>query len=161
GADRPRSGSRPPARARRGARGWSGGAWPDRRGGTPRRALSRAGGRDAGGARTVSALQKMMLVLAGVALAACGSGPPQPAPLDPRSEACSSCRMAVSELRFAAQVVAPGELPRFFDDLGCLGTFVKAGRAPEAATAFVAEHRTRNWLRADRAVYTRVASVAT
>ena len=100
-------------------------------------------------------------ILAGLALAACASRPPEPAPLDTRSEACSSCRMAVSEARFASQIVPPGELPRFFDDLGCLGTFVKAGHAPAGAVAFVADHRTGAWVRADHAVYTRVARLAT
>jgi copper chaperone NosL len=100
-------------------------------------------------------------VLAGLALTACASGAPEPAPLDTRNEACSSCRMTVSEARLASQIVAPGELPRFFDDLGCLGTFVKAGRVPAGATAFVADHRTAAWVRGDQAVYTRVANLAT
>jgi copper chaperone NosL len=69
--------------------------------------------------------------------------------------------MAVSDARFAAQIVAPGELPRFFDDVGCLATFVKAGRAPAGATAFVADHRTHEWARADAAVYTQVPGLAT
>jgi copper chaperone NosL len=69
--------------------------------------------------------------------------------------------MVVSEARFAAQVVAPGELPRFFDDLGCLSAFLKAGRAPAEATVFVADHRTRAWVRADAAVYARVPTLAT
>ena len=93
--------------------------------------------------------------------AACAPGPPRPADLDPRHEACATCRMAVSERRFASQVVAPGEVPRFFDDLGCLATFLKSGRAPAAAAAFVADHRTHAWVPAERAVYTRVPSLAT
>jgi copper chaperone NosL len=103
-------------------------------------------------------------VVIGLSLAtfatACG-GPPGPASLDTRNEACASCRMAVSDARFAAQLVAPGELPRFFDDLGCLADYLKAGRAPAGALAFVADHRTKGWLAADRAVYTRVPGLAT
>jgi copper chaperone NosL len=57
--------------------------------------------------------------------------------------------------------VAPGEEPRFFDDIGCLATFVKAGRAPAGATAFVTDYRTRDWIRADRAVYARVPGLQT
>ena len=92
---------------------------------------------------------------------ACTGGAPEPAALDTRNEACASCRMAVSDARFASQLVAPGELPRFFDDLGCLAGYLKAGKAPAEAVAFVADHRTKAWLRADRAVYTRVAGLAT
>jgi copper chaperone NosL len=69
--------------------------------------------------------------------------------------------MAVSSAVFASQLVAPGELPRFFDDLGCLAGFVKAGKAPAGAVAFVADHRTKAWVRADRAVYTRVPGLET
>jgi copper chaperone NosL len=100
-----------------------------------------------------------MLALA--LLAACTSGAPEPAALDTRHEACASCRMAVSSAAFASQLASPGELPRFFDDLGCLADFLRAGRAPAGAVAYVADHRTKAWVRADRAVYTRVASLET
>ena len=69
--------------------------------------------------------------------------------------------MAVSSGVFASQLVAPGEVPRFFDDLGCLADHLKAGKAPAGATAFVADHRTKAWIRADRAVYTRVPGLET
>jgi copper chaperone NosL len=95
-----------------------------------------------------------------VSLVACG-GDLQPAPLDTRNEQCASCRMAVSTPVFAAQLVAPGENPRFFDDLGCLANYLKAGKAPSGAVAFVADHRTKEWVRADRAVYTRVPGLET
>ncbi len=95
-----------------------------------------------------------------VALVACSSAP-QPSPLDTRNEQCASCRMAVSTAVFASQLVAPGEIPRFFDDLGCLADFLRAGKAPAGAVAFVADHRTKAWLRADRAVYTRVPGLET
>jgi copper chaperone NosL len=69
--------------------------------------------------------------------------------------------MAVSSAVFASQLVAPGEVPRFLDDLGCLADFLRAGRAPAGAVAFVADHRTKAWVRADRAVYTRVPGLET
>jgi copper chaperone NosL len=106
----------------------------------------------------VGALALIPVAALGVA---CGGGEPQPAALDTRNEQCASCRMAVSDARFAAQVVAPGELPRFFDDVGCLADFVRAGKAPAGAVAFVADHRTKAWLRAERAVYTRVPGLET
>jgi copper chaperone NosL len=96
-----------------------------------------------------------------LSLAACGGGEPRPAPLDTRNEQCAACRMSVSSAVFASQIVAPGELPRFFDDLGCLAGYMKAGKAPAGAVAFVADHRTKSWVRADRAVYTRVPGLET
>jgi copper chaperone NosL len=95
-----------------------------------------------------------------LSLVACG-GDLQPAALDTRNEQCASCRMAVSTAVFASQLVAPGENPRFFDDLGCLADFLKAGKAPSRAAAFVADHRTKAWVRADHAVYTRVPGLET
>jgi copper chaperone NosL len=104
---------------------------------------------------------RAVAIAAAAALAACASGPARPAPLDTRGEACASCRMAVSEARFASQLVAAGELPRFFDDLGCLSTYLRTGKPPSEATVFVTDHRTREWVRADRAVYTRLPGLAT
>lgn len=98
-------------------------------------------------------------------LFACGcspAGPPPPAPLDTANEACRHCRMMVSDARFAAQLVAPREEPMFFDDLGCLRDFLAENPEKSAPfTAWVADHRTRAWVLADRAVYTRVATLST
>ena len=103
------------------------------------------------------------LLLAALLLAgSCSSGGPEPAPLDTANEACRHCRMMVSDGRFAAQLVAPGEEPMFFDDVGCLRDFL-AGHPDERAgfTAYVADHRTRAWVLRGQAVYTRVESLAT
>lgn len=101
------------------------------------------------------------IVLFAALAAACGGGAPEPAALDTRNEQCASCRMAVSDARFSSQLVAPGELPRFFDDIVCLADYLKAGKASAGAVAFVADHRTKAWVRADAAVYTRVPGLQT
>jgi copper chaperone NosL len=102
------------------------------------------------------------LAIAVAALAAaCGSAPPPPATLDPGADACSYCRMIVSDTRFASQIVAPYEEPRFFDDLGCLGHYLaNSPELPAGAVVYVADHRTKGWVRADRAVYTRVDALS-
>jgi copper chaperone NosL len=65
--------------------------------------------------------------------------------------------MVVSDQRFASQVVAPSEEPRFFDDMGCLGRYLAGASAlPAHARVYVADHRTRAWVPAEHAVYTRV-----
>lgn len=97
-----------------------------------------------------------------VLLSACAAGPPAPAVLDTRNESCGWCRMTVSDARFAGQIVAPSEEPRFFDDIGCLAHYVEAAKAlPQGAIAYVADHRTRAWTRADAALYTLAPSVGT
>lgn len=69
--------------------------------------------------------------------------------------------MMVSDQRTAAQIVAPGEEAIFFDDLGCLSSWLgKQPRAP-GATIYVADHRTREWVPADKAVFTRAPELQT
>lgn len=93
---------------------------------------------------------------------ACAQAPPPPSTLDTKNEQCAWCRMAVSDGRFAAQIVAPAEEPRFFDDVGCLRDYLKAARTrPAMAVAYVADHRTKAWVPAARAVYARVPSIET
>jgi len=99
--------------------------------------------------------------IAGLAVGACAAAAQQPAAVDTRHDACAQCRMTVSDVRFAGQIVAPGEEPRFFDDLGCLRTFVAAGSVPAGATAYVADHRTKKWVVAARAVYVKNEKVMT
>lgn len=95
-------------------------------------------------------------------LAACASGPPAPAVLDTKNESCGWCRMALSEARFAAQLVAPSEEPKFFDDIGCVAHYVAAAPSlPRGAVVYVADHRTKAWVRAEAALYTAVPSLAT
>jgi copper chaperone NosL len=79
----------------------------------------------------------------------------QPATVDTRNDLCTYCRMPVSDVRFAGQIVAPGEEPRFFDDLGCLRDYLKKNGAPKGATAYVADHRTKAWVVAAKAIYLR------
>jgi copper chaperone NosL len=70
--------------------------------------------------------------------------------------------MAVSSPAFAAQIVAPGEEPLFFDDLGCLVTYLGQHTSVDArAVAYVADHRTRAWVPAAGATITRVDGLGT
>ena len=95
-------------------------------------------------------------------MSGCAGGPPRPATLDARNDACGACRMAVSNPRFAAQIVAPGEEPIFFDDLGCLADYLRQHPTlPAQAMIYVADHRTSEWADATAAVFTRVAGLDT
>ena len=92
----------------------------------------------------------------------CAGGAPRPATLDARNDACGACRMAVSNSRFAAQIVAPGEEPIFFEDVGCLANYLRQHPTqPARAMIYVADHRTSEWAGATGAVFTRVAGVDT
>lgn len=95
-----------------------------------------------------------------VLASACGGARVQPAALE--AVPCAHCWMTVSDPTLAAQIAAPGEEPRFFDDIGCLAAYLKAHPSQsEGAVAFVADHRTREWVPASEAVFTRVPAIET
>jgi copper chaperone NosL len=98
-----------------------------------------------------------LLLIFFLALAtACSSGTLDPVHFDAAVEPCRFCRMTGSDGRTAAQLVAPGQEAQFFDDIGCLRDYLRQrGTAPGDSVAFVADHRTGEWVRADQALYTR------
>lgn len=100
-------------------------------------------------------MKRMLGLLAAGAALSCAGGAPGPAALDTKTETCRSCRMPVSDARLAAQIVAPGEEPGFFDDIGCLRDYLARSPARPGSAAYVADHRTKGWTRASAAVYTR------
>jgi copper chaperone NosL len=106
--------------------------------------------------------RELLITLASVAgAAACRSAGRGPVPLDAGHVNCAYCRMGVTDRRFASQVLVPGDDPRFFDDLGCLGHFLAdTADLPAGTRVYVADHRTRTWVAADRAIYTRVESLS-
>ena len=102
-----------------------------------------------------------IFALAAAILSCTGADAP-PAPLDTKNEACRSCRMPVSDARLAAQLAAPGEEPKFFDDLGCMRAYLDLSTSlPEGSIVFVADHRTRRWVRASQAVFTKTPGIET
>lgn len=110
--------------------------------------------------RPAATLTGRALFLALAVLAANGCGQVSPGTLDPAHDQCAQCRMVVSNAMTAAQLVAPFENPVFFDDFGCLRKYLADTPAlsPRAAI-FVTDHRTGEWVRADRALYTRAKAV--
>jgi copper chaperone NosL len=74
---------------------------------------------------------------------------------------CAGCRMTVSDLRFAGQLVASGEEPRFFDDIGCMRKYLSKNREQAAWTAFVSDYRSRKWIAADAAHFWKCEAIET
>jgi copper chaperone NosL len=109
-------------------------------------------------------IRQWTLCLAMLTAVACGGvgGRAEPAALDTRHDACAACRMSVSSRTFAAQIVAPGEEPLFFDDIGCLARYLTdQPRTAPGAVAYVADHRTGAWVPAATAIYTTVPTMTT
>lgn len=75
---------------------------------------------------------------------------------------CSFCRMAISEKRFAAEIITDNEEVFKFDDIGCLLRYRKASADKiKIAAIFVADYETRDWIKADEAFFVRSAAVKT
>lgn len=93
---------------------------------------------------------------------ACANEAPKPEALHVHNESCAWCRMAISDHRLAAQLVAPNEETKFFDEIGCLRDYLAAQKElPDGALAYVTDHRTEQWIRADRAVYAKATGLDT
>jgi copper chaperone NosL len=99
-----------------------------------------------------------LMVLIGSGCSASGF---TPAPFNPAHDACAFCRMVGSDGRSAGQIVAPGEEPRFFDDIGCLRDYLRRGDVLSSAAAYVVDHRSGVWIDAAQATYTRQAALPT
>jgi len=78
-------------------------------------------------------------------------------------ESCAFCRMTISQADFSSQVLMPGELPLFFDDLGCLHSYLTSTIPPQDGNSavFVIDRRTKGWVAAPSAVFARVPGLAT
>ena len=105
-------------------------------------------------------MTRSLVAVALVVLASCASGDPRPADVQ-AGTTCAECRMTVVDRTLASQLVAPGEEPRVFDDLGCLAAYLGAHPLPEGATVFVADHSTGAWVAAGDALYSRDPAIAT
>jgi copper chaperone NosL len=101
------------------------------------------------------------LMFVAALLPGCAGREPKPAALDRRNEACQSCRMPVSEARLASQLVAAGEEPLFFDDLGCLRDYLIQHPAVRGTVAYVVDHRSGAWILAGRAVFSKCGGIET
>jgi copper chaperone NosL len=103
-------------------------------------------------------MTRLLTTLAALASAlACGTVPAGPVTIDLKNDTCAHCRMGIVSTTTAAQVVAAGEEPRFFDDIGCLRDYLAGAALTSDAVVFVADHRTGDWIDARRAVVTKTS----
>lgn len=94
-------------------------------------------------------------ILAGAICAACAAGPPRPESIRLGEDSCAHCRMTIVSIKTAAQIVAPGGEPVMFDEIGCLRSYLGDHPLAADAVAYVADHRTGEWVDAGRAVFSR------
>lgn len=98
---------------------------------------------------------KAVVLAAALCACSCGGAPPRPETIRPGEDACAQCRMTILSLETAAQIVAPGAEPVFFDDLRCLTDYRARTLLTGDAVVFVADHATGEWIDERDAVITR------
>ena len=106
-------------------------------------------------------LLAVALLFALLALANCQTKRIEPVAIV-AEDACSYCRMAISEKQFAAEFVDSESTAFKFDDIGCLANFIKKQKNSAKPVAyFVMDFENREWVKAENAFYVRTSEVST
>lgn len=106
-------------------------------------------------------LSAWSLILGVAVFANCQKQAVAPVPIA-SEEMCSYCRMAISEKRFAAELIDSESQAFKFDDIGCLVNFVRNKKSSSKPVAyFVMDFDAREWVKAESAFYVRSSEVAT
>ena len=100
--------------------------------------------------RGLSREYSMAMILSLVPLLGCGASEIKPVDIFPE-DMCAHCRMAVSDQRFAAEIISDAREPFKFDDIGCMEDFQKENSNLKIAARFFKDYETKNWIVPERA----------
>lgn len=78
-------------------------------------------------------------------LAGCGPQAVRPVEIYPE-DMCALCRMAISDQRFASEIVEENGTAHKFDDLGCLAQYRSRTKGLEVAGVFLKDYETGDWV---------------
>lgn len=94
------------------------------------------------------------LILAGLLLAACSSGPDLETPPDIRygEDSCDRCLMIINEARYAAAYMTDDGETRRFDDIGGMVAYTQEV-TEDVAVFWVHDFDTEEWLKGEAAFY--------
>ena len=95
-----------------------------------------------------------MMILLWCFVAGCGPSEIKPVDIYPE-DMCAYCRMAVSEVRCASEIVAESGETFKFDDISCLDAFRSARTEVKSAAIFVMDYERKTWIRWEQAVVIR------
>ncbi len=92
-------------------------------------------------------MRPVTIILVLLLLTGCKSRPRGPVPIEP-DDTCASCRMAISERRYAAELIDRAGNVYKFDDIACMLRFARAHAIREAAASFyVTDYKTgKDWI---------------
>src|SRR6266511_182223 len=101
------------------------------------------------------------LIIGVTVLANCQKQSVGPVALAPE-DMCSYCKMAISEKRYAAELIDSEGQAFKFDDIGCMANFIKSKRnASKTIAYFVMDYDERQWIKAEEAHYVRSSELST
>ena len=73
---------------------------------------------------------------------------------------CSYCKMAISEKRYAGELIDSEGQAFKFDDIGCMLNFIKSRKnTAKIAAYFVMDFDERQWIKAEGAYYVRSSEI--
>jgi len=102
-----------------------------------------------------------LLLCALFVLANCQKQTVEPVALAPE-DMCSYCKMAISETRYAAELVDSEGQAFKFDDIGCMANFIDSRKNQTKPVAhFVMDFDERQWVKAEDAHYVRSSELST
>lgn len=74
---------------------------------------------------------------------------------------CSFCKMAISEKKYAAELITNDGDAFKFDDIGCMVEHIKGDKRTEVAAYFVTDFESRVWITAEGAHYVKSVKLKT
>lgn len=103
----------------------------------------------------------IQLWLVSLPLAGCQKSALEPVAIAPE-DMCSSCRMAISEKRYAAELIDNQGQAFKFDDINCMTRFTREMRDQASIAArFVMDFEAKSWLEAEGAYYVQSTAIKT
>ena len=91
----------------------------------------------------------------------CQTNTTEPVALAPE-DMCSYCRMAISEKRYAAELLDSEGRAFKFDEIGCMANFVQRNEPNvKSSTYYVMDFNERIWIKAEDAYYVRSSELTT
>lgn len=106
-------------------------------------------------------LFRLSVVFILTVLVGCQTSKTEPVALAPE-DMCSYCRMAISEKRYAAELLDSEGRAFKFDDIGCMANFVQRDKPNVKSVAYyVMDFDDRTWIKAEDAYYVRSTELTT
>ncbi len=84
----------------------------------------------------------------------------KPEEIEPH-DVCYLCKMAISQLEFASEIVTPSGEVYKFDDIGCMIEFANDKKLPEGSVMFVRDFYTKEWVKIENALFVRSEKIQT